>query len=456
MHKRLTLINKRIWVAGGIVIVLTALLLWRLAYLQISKHDLYTTLSQQNVMELLPIAPNRGLIYDRNGVLLAKNIPVFSLDITPDQVKNLDQTIQRLQKMIPISEDEISTFKKALKQQQPFEKTPLKMKLTDAQVAQFYVNQYYFPGVSISARMMRYYPLGNAMADVLGYVARINAQDLASVNKTNYSASNYIGKIGIEKYYESELHGTVGYQQVEINAGGQIVRVLKRTAPIPGENLYLSIDSNLQLSAEEALGDQQGAIVAIQPNTGEVLALVSKPSYNPNTFVTGIDAQQFAELQNSPSNPLYNRAIRGQYPIASTIKPFLALEGLDSGVVTPTTSIYDKGWFRLPNTTHIYHDYQVGGHGWVNMTKAIIVSCDTYFYSLSVQLGIARIDDILERFGFGRHTGIDMNEELPGLVPSPWWKLKSQGLPWYTGDTIETDIGQGFMLATPLQLAMAT
>ncbi|GAB4391715.1 MAG: penicillin-binding protein 2 [Gammaproteobacteria bacterium] len=432
-------------------------LIARLVYLQIYQHKRYTTLSNKNQLSLVPIAPNRGLIYDRNGVLLAENIPAFSLAITPDRVKNVKQLLIELSELFPeISEQDRNLFYKQYKQHRRFEPIPLLVKLTHEQVARFSTNQYRFPGVIVQAHLIRRYPLGDLMAHVLGYVGRINQQELHRVDAINYSATNYIGKLGIEKFYEDLLHGKVGHQQIETDASGHVVRVLKRTQPIPGKNLYLTIDSQLQKTALEAFGGNRGALVAIEPETGEVLALVSSPTYDPNLFINGIDADTFAQLQNSPKQPLYNRAVRGQYPPASTIKPFYALQGLNTYAVTQYTRIYDPGWFKLKNSAHIYRDWLRTGHGWINLSRAIIVSCDTYFYELARRLGINLMNDILAQFGFGTKTHIDIAEEVPGVLPNPEWKMRYRHHRWYKGDTIITGIGQGFMLATPLQLAMAT
>jgi penicillin-binding protein 2 len=451
------LFQRRLIVAAIVIVLLIGLLVFRLIYLQVYQHELYSTMSQKNHLEFLPIEPNRGLIYDRNGILLAENQPVFSLDVIPDKVQNLKETLTNLQKIINISQNNLTQFYQALKQHRVFNSIPLKLKLSDEEVASFYVNQYQFPGVIIDAGMIRYYPLGKTMAGVLGYVGRIDYKDLIDLDSTNYSATNFIGKSGVEKYYEQQLHGEIGYQQVEVDASGRTVRTLNRIPPVPGDKLYLTIDSKLQSVAEEALNGERGAVVAIQPRTGEVLTLVSSPSFDPNLFVQGMDAKQYKELQTSPDKPMYNKAIHGQYPFASIIKPFLALEGLDSGVITPQYTIFDPGWFKLPNTNHIYLDWnwKLGGHGYVNVSKALIVSSDPFFYNLAVMLGIDRIDDILNRFGFGRVTGIDMPDEAGGLVPSPKWKMRVLGDNWYTGDTVISGIGQGFMLTTPLQLAQA-
>lgn len=454
LEKRL--FENRLAVAVIIIAILTIALITRLVYLQIIEHHRYVTLSKQNYLAIMPVEPTRGLIYDRNGVLLADNVPVFGLDVTPYYVKNMPKMLAQLQKLVKLSPDDLKQFYKDLKRRPSYAPIPLKIKLTEVEVAKFSESQYRFPGVLLKARMIRDYPLGPTTVAALGYVGRINAQELAHLDPVNYSVTNFIGKTGIEKYYEAELHGTVGYKQVEVNASGRPLRVLKYVPPINGTNLHLTIDSKLQQVAIKALGKQEGAVVAIQPNTGQILALVSTPTFNPNLFVQGISSKQYAKLTQSPNMPLYNRATRGQFPMASTIKPFLALEGLDVGVITPSYTIFDPGWFRLPGTKHIYHDWKRGGHGRINLTRAITVSCDTYFYNLSVLLGIQRIDDILTRFGFGQPTGIDMPEESIGLVPSPAWKKRHEGEPWYIGDTVISAIGQGFMLTTPLQLADAT
>lgn len=462
MRRRITIKNhiqeiqlttQRCIVAIVIMLILICLLIIRLGYLQISQHDVYTTLSKKNWLDIVPIEPTRGLIYDRNGVLLAENVPVFSLDILPYKIHNIPQMLAEISKIIPLSDTEIAQFHKELKQHRRFDEIPLKLRLTDNEVARFYENQYRFPGALIKARLMRHYPMGSTFSHVLGYVGRINLDELNDIDSRNYSASNYIGKLAIEKFYEDELHGTVGYEQAENDSSGQPVRVLNRIKPIPGKNLYLTIDSNLQIAAEQALGGHRGAIVAIQPATGQVLALVSEPTYDPNIFVEGISTEDYETLHKSPDRPLYNRALRGLYPMASPIKPFIALEGLNSGIANPNFSISDPGWYQLPNSSHRFYDWKRHGHGRVNLSHAITSSCDTYFFDLGHKLGIKRIDDILTRFGFGQSTGIDVGEELSGVVASPSWKRRVKGASWYEGDTINSAIGQGYMQTTPLQLA---
>ncbi len=431
------------------------LLLSRLIHLQLEQHARYSTLSEQNLLNLIPIEPNRGLIYDRNGILLAQNRPAFSLDIIPGKVPNLKETLAALNQIIPLNETEIKVFNRAINQHRHYDQVPLKMNLNEAQVATFYVNQYRFPGVLIQSHLLRIYPLGELTGEVVGYVGRINPEDLKKVDSVNYSASNYIGKNGIEEYFESILHGTVGAEEAEINARGQIVRVLRKIPPVAGKNLYLTIDSKLQAYAETLLGDNSGSIVVIQPKTGEILAMVTHPSFDPNVFVNGISQKAYQALLEDPEHPLYNRAIRGIYSPGSTIKPFWAIAGLENNTITPQFKLFDQGFFRLPNTEHVFHDWGNGSHGWVNVVKAITVSCDIFFYTLASKMGIYYMDHFLAPFGFGQITQVDMPDELSGTLPSPDWKRAKKGQAWYKGDTIEVGIGQGFLSITPLQLAHA-
>ncbi len=449
------LFTRRVFFAIFLVVALLCALIGRLVYLQINQHELYTTLSNENQMNLIPVDPNRGLIYDRNGVLLAENVPVYSLDVIPAQVPHFEAALKEVEKIINITPEDLLQFRRALKQRRSSEGVSLKLNLTEDEVARFYLDQYRFPGFGITGRLMRYYPQGDTMVSAIGYVARINEQELASVDSTNYAASNYVGKLGIEKFYEPQLHGKVGYQQVETDANGQVVRTLKNIAPIPGDNLYLSIDSGLQKAAEAALGDDQGAIVAIKPSTGEVLAFVSNPRYDPNLFVKGITPQDYKNLQQDPERPLYNRALRGLYPSGSIMKPFLATQYLDLNIVNLAFTIHDPGWFSIPGVSHVFKDWKKGGHGIVNMYKAIVQSCDTYFYTVAAKAGINRMNDIQYRFGLGKPTGLDVDEELGGVVPSPAWKRATMGQGWYEGDTVNAGIGQGFTLVTPLQMAEA-
>nr|HAT8713957.1 penicillin-binding protein 2 [Legionella jordanis] len=440
-----------------LVFSLSLILIFRLAHLQISQFKRYHTLSLKNQMSIIPIAPPRGIILDRNGVVLAENIPVYVLEIIPERIKNMGQTLERLQKLLPsITNEDLENFNRIRKQNRSFVPIPLKLKLNQEEVAIFASNQYQFPGVSIKARLMRYYPLGEIMAHILGYVGRINVQELREVDPTNYRATNFIGKSGIEKYYETILHGEVGYQQVETDVSGRTVRVLSKKNPVSGEKLYLTIDSRLQKAAYEALLNKRGAVVAMNTTNGDILAMVSSPSFNPNIFVNGITAAEYQQLASARERPLYNRAVRGLYPPASTLKPFMGLAGLEKGVIDARYSIYDPGWFRLPGVSHAYRDWKKTGHGVINLKRAITVSCDTYFYQLGHKMGISAIEDMLVQFGFGQLTHVDLSEEAAGLVPNKHWKQQTKGVSWYPGDTVITSIGQGFMLASPIQLANAT
>lgn len=452
-HQEIYLTARRSMIALGFLCLLILLLIFRLAYLQIYKQDVYETLATQNWLDLVPIEPTRGLIYDRNGLLLAENVPVFSLDVIPMQVTDLNKTLTDIQKIIALNDNDITQFKKQLKQYRRFEEIPLKLRLTEEEVARFTENQHRFPGVMVKARLMRFYPYGDTFSHVMGYVGRINTQELSEIDPINYSASHYIGKLGVEKYYEEELHGKVGYEQVENDASGKSIRILKEISGTPGKNIYLTVDSGLQFAAEKALGEHNGAIVVIQPPTGQVLAMVSKPGYDPNAFVLGISQKDFQALQQAESKPLFNRALRGTYPFASTIKPYFALQGLETGFATTDFAIYDQGTFTLANSAHIFHDWVKRGHGRVDISRAITVSCDIYFYQLANRMGIKRMDAILTQFGFGAPSGIDLDDELPGVVASPEWKRTAKGMHWFNGDTLNSAIGQGFMQTTPLQLA---
>ncbi len=454
-YKEIKLITKRSMIALIFISTLVTALIGRLVYLQIYKHNVYSTLSTQNWLDLVPIEPTRGLIYDRNGILIANNIPVFSLDIIPYKANDLSKTVSELNKIIELTDNDMAEFRKQLRQHRRFDEIPLKFRLTEEEVARFVENQYRFPGTFVKARLMRNYPYGATFSHVVGYVGRINMQDLKEIDQVNYSASNYIGKMGIEKFYEDELHGKVGYEQIETDASGKSIRTLREIKGTPGNNIYLTIDSGLQLVAEKAMAGFRGAVVAIEPATGQVLALLSNPGYDPNQFVSGISQKDFRVLQTSPDRPLFNRATRGLYPPASTVKPFYALEGLDTETVFQDDAIFDPGWFLLPNYSRPYRDWRPHGHGTVNLSKAIMSSCDTYFYQLANRMGISRMDKILTQFGFGSVTGLDLDDELGGVVASPEWKRRVKGTSWYEGDTIISGIGQGYMQATPLQLAAA-
>ncbi|MGD2112160.1 MAG: penicillin-binding protein 2 [Gammaproteobacteria bacterium] len=431
-------------------------LLSRLLYLQVIEHEHFRTLSEDNRVKVQPIAPNRGLIYDRNGILLADNFPSYRLEITAEQVDDMPSTLRALEDIVHIRETDRTRFEKLRARKPRFEAIPLRFHLSDAEVARFSVNRHRFPGVEIKAGLARRYPQGSLAVHALGYVGRIDEQSLKNLDSSNYSGTTHIGKTGVEKTYEKILHGSVGVRQVETTAQGRVVRVLKRTPPIPGQNLYLTLDSRLQADAEAAFGDFSGSAVALDPKTGDVLALVSQPTYDPNPFVNGIDYDDYRQLRDNEDQPLFNRALRGQYPPGSTVKPFIGLAGLEQGITGSKSSTYCPGFYTLPGSTRKYRDWKRTGHGTVDLDTAITQSCDVYFYDLALSLGIDRIHNYLEHFGFGTRTGIDLVGELPGLLPSPKWKRRRRGEPWFPGETIITGIGQGFFLTTPLQLAAAT
>lgn len=450
------LFTQRAVVAGVIVVLLLGGLILRLAHLQITSHEHFTTLSRDNRVKLVPLPPTRGLIYDRNGIILAQNLPTHSLEIIPEQVKDMDATLEELGRIIDITEDDRKRFDKLRKQRRRFDSIPIRVRLSEEEVARFAVNQHSFPGVEIQARILRDYPLGEHTAHVLGYVGRINEEELRSIDASNYAGTSHIGKIGVEKAYEDTLHGQVGLQQVEINALGRVIRVLESQPPVPGRDLHLYLDVRLQEAATEAFGEKNGAAVAIDPNTGGVLALVSKPGYDPNLFVDGISATAYKALQESDDKPLFDRALRGRYPPGSTLKPFVGLAGLETGTISFEQKKFCPGFYRLPGHDHKYRDWKKGGHGPMSMQNAIIQSCDVYFYSLAHDMGIDKMSDFLGLFGFGEKTGVDLTGELGGLLPSRAWKRGVKGQAWFPGETLIMGIGQGYFLATPLQLASAT
>ena len=439
--------------ATAMVITLFMLLILRLAYLQISQHDVYATQARNNQVRILTVTPNRGLIFDRNGVPLATNIPNFSLEIIPNRVRKLTELIKEIQTIIPISESEIANFKKQAKIKNKFESIPIKAKLTEEEVAKFSVVNYKFPAVDIAARLTRHYPHGEEFAHVLGYLGPINEKELQDISSKNYRGTHVIGKTGIEKSYEDLLHGKVGYEQVETDARGRIVRDLSTESAVPGKNIYLTLDINLQKHAYEALGNNKGAVVMIDVKTGGLLALVSKPSFDPNLFIRGIEHKTYQKLQQAKSQPLFNRAIRGQYSPGSTIKPILALQALDKELIRPKTRIYDPGYYQISEETRLFRDWKPEGHGFINLENAIAQSCTTYFYFVAEKLGIDLIHDSFTKFGLGQVAGIDINGEAEGLAPSASWKRATKNENWFTGETLIAGIGQGYTLATPLQIA---
>ncbi len=450
----------RLAISIGFVLVLMAILLVRFVYLQVARHEYYQTLAESNRISIVPIVPNRGLILDRNGLVLAHNYSGYTLETTPSNTANLESTLNELSTLVDITPKDRKRFNKLLAERRNFETLMIRNRLTEEEVARFAAQQYRFPGVEIKARLFRDYPYGTQTAHLIGYIGRINQTDVDLLEENdlaaNYRGSDYIGKTGLEQSYETELHGATGVEQVEVDSGGRAIRMLSRTPPSSGNTLVLSIDAKLQEIAEQAFGKYRGALVAIDPSNGEVLAFISKPGYDPSLFIDGIDPQSWDELNNSPDVPLNNRALRGQYPPGSTIKPFMALAGLYYNIRSPNRTISDPGYFNLPGSSHHYRDWKQGGHGTVDMFKSIVVSCDTYYYGLATEMGIDNIYNFLSRFNFGKKSGIDLEGETSGLLPSQEWKMKRYRQKWYAGDTVSVGIGQGYNLVTPMQLAYAT
>lgn len=448
--------SSRVWISVGIVIFFMLLLVSRYAYLQIFNFETFSTASDQNRIRLQPLAPARGYIYDRNGILLADNYPVFTATLSRADVQDIDDTLKRLTPILELTEEDIERFQVRIKTARKTERVSIKLNLNENDIARFSEVKYLFPGVNIETQMTRYYPHGELFAHVIGYVGRINDKELKEIDKDLYAGSNLIGKIGVEKYYEDLLHGVPGNESVEADAFGNVLRYLGRKEPVRGNDLYLSLDYGLQTIATEQLAGRRGAIVAIDPRTGEILALVSSPSFNPNLFVTGISSKDYSGLRDSLDQPLYNRAVQGAYPPGSTIKPMFGLGGLHYGLVDWDTAISDPGYFTLPGDSHKFRDWKKSGHGVVNLHKSQVVSCDTFFYILSFRMGIEKMNTWMRQFGFGEKTGVDLPSESSGLYPSPEWKMRTRKSKWSRGETISVSIGQGAFTATPLQLAMAT
>ena len=450
----------RLAISACFVLVLFLILYVRFYYLQVSQQEHYHTLAEANRISISPLVPNRGLIYDRNGRALAQNYSAYTLEVIPSKIQNLESTLDELAAIIEITATDRQRFKKLLKESKRFNSLPIRSRLTDVEIATFAANRYRFPGIEIKARVLRQYPEKEVVSHIIGYISRINDQDLEQLERNeelnNYRGSQHIGKIGIEQSYEKQLHGITGFEEVETDAAGRSIRVLSRTPSIPGNNLILSIDLGLQEAAENAFGDRRGALVALDPNNGEVLAFVSKPGYDNNLFIGGIDQENWNLLNNSIDRPLNNRALRGVYPPGSTFKPFMALAALELGKRTPEYSMSDPGYFSLPGVERRYRDWKPGGHGRVDLHKSLVVSCDTYYYSLANDLGIDNIHNFIGQFGLGKKTGIDIEGEVSGLLPSSAWKMSQYKQKWYAGDTISVAIGQGYNLTTPLQLAFAT
>ena len=452
------LFARRTFIAFVSVLVLLLVLFSNIYSLQVNSFEKYQTRSNSNRIKLLPVAPNRGLIYDRNGIILADNKPVYSLTVIPEDVENLKDNIKEVSQLLTISDDRQKKFFKAVKRKRRFKKIELHSRLSEQQVALFAVNQHKFPGIFVDARLKRYYPFGELTTHNLGYVARINPKDAKKLEldgkSENYAATHGIGKLGIERYYESILHGSIGHQEVEINNQGRIVRTLDFTPPVPGKDLTLTLDIELQMIAKRALSGKRGAVVAMNPKTGGILAMYSNPSYDGNLFVHGISTRNWKKIRESKDLPLINRSVQG-YPPASTVKPFLALSGLEEQVITPSTKIWDPGWYQLEGLPNKYRDWKKWGHGWVDLNKAIEQSCNIYFFDLAFKLGITKISTMMERFGFGDYTGIDIHEENRAIMPSVGWKRARYNQPWYTGETLSVGIGQSFWTVTPLQLTQA-
>lgn len=455
-----SLFYRRALLSLGVVALMLGLLVINMYHLQVRQYDDYTTRSNGNRIKVLPLHPPRGLIYDRNGVLLAENRPTFDLEVIPEQVKNLSETVDRLGELFEITENERERFFEQQRRTRRFNPIVLKHELTDRQVALFSVNQHKFPGVSIESRLIRDYPYGAALTHVLGYVARINNKDVERLTQegkiANYANTLNIGKLGIERYYEDLLHGQVGYQEVEVNNRGRIIRTMKIEPPIPGKDIYLNIDISLQLQAQSLLSGRRGSVVLLDAKTSGVLAMVSSPSYDPNAFVGGISNREYQALLQSQDRPLINRATQGTYPPASTVKPLLAVMGLELGKITIKDQLFDPGFYQIPNTRRRFRDWKRWGHGWVDVYKAIEQSVDTYFYKLAYDAGIDNIHAYMSKFGFGEYTGLDIHEESKANMPSRDWKRLRYKQPWWQGDTISVGIGQGYWTTTPVQLAQAT
>ncbi|MQT26445.1 penicillin-binding protein 2 [Pseudomonas helleri] len=456
-EKDARLVRRRVVVGACVVVALICVLIARLYFLQVVQYEYHSTLSENNRVHVQPIPPTRGLIFDRNGVVIADNRPSFSLSMTRERSGDWPQVLDTIVQVLELTPDDRALFEKRMKQgRRPFEPVPILFELNEEQIARIAVNQFRLPGVEVVAQLVRHYPQGAHFAHSVGYMGRINEKELKTLDPVNYSGTHHIGKTGIERFYEAELHGQVGYEEVETNARGRVLRVLKRTDPIPGKDIVLSLDIKLQEAAEEALAGRRGAVVALNPMTGEVLAMVSQPSFDPNLFVTGISFKAYAELRDSIDRPLFNRILRGLYPPGSTIKPAVAIAGLDSGVITAGSRVYDPGYYQLPNYDHKYRNWNRTGDGYVDLDTAIMRSNDTYFYDLAHKLGIDRLSTYMNQFGIGQKVSLDMFEESAGLMPSRDWKRATRRQAWFPGETLILGIGQGYMQSTPLQLAQAT
>ncbi|MCK9283162.1 MAG: penicillin-binding protein 2 [Rhodocyclaceae bacterium] len=453
--------RRRLSVAAGFVLFCFFVLFARFVWLQVFQYQYYKTRAEDNRISLVPIVPNRGLIVDRNGTVLARNYSAYTLEITPSRVPHMEATIDALAQIVDIQAKDRKRFKRLLEESKNFESLPILNRLSDEEVARFIAHRYRFPGVDIKARLFRQYPYGEFAAHLLGYIGRVNDRDLEKIGERelddNYRGTEHFGKTGLEQHYEFDLHGVTGFEQVEVDAGGHAVRTLARTPAIPGNNLNLTIDAKLQEVSEKAFGKRRGSLVAIDPTSGGILAFVSMPNYDPNLFVDGIDFESWQELNTSPDKPMVNRAVNGAYPPGSTFKPYMALAALELGKRRPEQGISDPGYYMFGG--HQFRDDKKGGHGFVNMYTSIVQSCDTYYYLLANDLGIDNISAFMGQFGLGSRTGVDTEGESEGVLPSQAWKKKRFRRPeqqkWYAGETISIGIGQGYNAYTPIQLAQA-
>ncbi|MFC1795883.1 penicillin-binding protein 2 [Pseudomonadota bacterium] len=449
------LFSNRATTAFLLIALAILLLCLRYVYLQVVSHDEFSTRSISNRVRIVPVAPNRGLIYDRRGRPVAENLPAYRLELVPEKVKDLESTILALSRIIDLPVDAVEKFQKNRIRHRVFDSVPLKFNLSEAEVARFAVDRHKFAGVEVVPYLARHYPFGELLTHVLGYVGRLDEEDLLRVDAGNYRGTTHIGKSGIERYYEDRLHGASGIEKVETNAQGRVLSVLERQNPAHGDDLILSLDVQIQQAAWDALGDRAGAVVAMDPNNGSILAMVSKPSFDANLFVHGISAERYGEILNAPNRPLFNRALLGGYEPGSTFKPFVGLAGLELEVITPDKQVFSSGNYYMPGGSRPYRDWKDGGHGWVNIHGALEQSVNTYFYQLAYEIGIDALHDFLTQFGFGDRTGLDLLGENRGVLPSRQWKRGQYGLPWYPGETVISGIGQGFNVVTPVQLATA-
>ncbi|QQG27442.1 peptidoglycan DD-transpeptidase MrdA [Pectobacterium carotovorum] len=441
------------------ILLLSGVLVANLYHLQIVRVDDYRTRSNENRIKLVPIAPSRGIIYDRNGIPLALNRTIYQLELVPDKVDNLKDTLEALRPVVDLTDNDLENFEKERKRSRRFTSIPVKSGLDEIQVARFAVNQYRFPGVEVKGYQRRYYPYGSALTHVTGYVSKITDKDVERLTKeekiADYAATRDIGKLGIERHYEDLLHGKPGYEEVEVNNRGRVIRQLHEQPPQAGRDIYLTLDLSLQIYIEKLLGGSRAAVIVTDPRDGGILAMVSTPSYDPNLFVDGISTKNYNKLQNDPDRPLINRATQGIYPPASTVKPYIAVSALTAGVITTNTSLFDPGWWQLPGSEKRFRDWKKWGHGRLNLTKSLEESADTFFYQVAYDMGIDRLSEWMSKFGYGEKTGIDISEESKGNMPTREWKLGRFKKPWYQGDTIPVGIGQGYWTATPIQMNKA-